>query len=73
MLSANLQIDFEASFLILSLSQQGKIGASSMQLSLDPPISALADATFKLLKMNHWFDAIIVVDDTSSSDLFSYR
>lgn len=44
-----------------------------MQLSLDPPISALADATFKLLKMNHWFDAIIVVDDTSSSDLFSYR
>lgn len=46
---------------------------SSMQLSLDPPISALADATFSLLKMQHWFDAILLIDDTSASDLFSYR
>lgn len=44
-----------------------------MQISLDPPISSLADATFELLRMQHWFDAILLIDDTAASDLFSYR
>lgn len=44
-----------------------------MQISLDPPIAALADATFELLRMQHWFDAILLIDDTAASDLFSYR
>lgn len=42
-------------------------------LSLDPPISSLADATFQLLQMQHWLDAILLIDDTTASDLFSYR
>lgn len=42
-------------------------------MSLDPPISSLADAAFELLWMQHWFDAILLIDDTAASDLFSYR
>lgn len=44
-----------------------------MELSLDPPIAALADAAFELLRSQNWFDAILVIDDSTASDLLSYR
>lgn len=44
-----------------------------MQISLDARISSLADATFEMLRVQHWFDAILLIDDSASSDLFSYR
>jgi hypothetical protein len=44
-----------------------------MQIDLNPPIWSLADAVFETLKIQHWFDAIVLIDDTVSSDLFSYR
>jgi len=44
-----------------------------MQISLDTPIWSLADAVFEMLRIQHWFDAILLIDDTVSSDLFSYR
>lgn len=44
-----------------------------MQISLDNSINSLADALFELLKVQQWFDAILLIDDTAASDLFSYR
>lgn len=44
-----------------------------MELSLDPPISSLADAAFELLRSQNWFDAILIIDDSTASDLLSYR
>ena len=44
-----------------------------MELSLDPPIAALADAAFELLRTQNWFDAILIIDDSTASDLLSYR
>ena len=57
----------------LILLQGSALHSNAMQISLDPPISSLADATFELLRMQHWFDAILLIDDTAASDLFSYR
>lgn len=44
-----------------------------MELSLDPPVSSLADATFELLRSQNWFDAILIIDDSTASDVLSYR
>lgn len=44
-----------------------------MQISLDTSIVSLAKATFDLLTAQHWLDAILVVDDSAESELFSYR
>lgn len=44
-----------------------------MELSLDPPVSALADAAFELLRSQNWFDAILIIDDSTASDILSYR
>jgi hypothetical protein len=44
-----------------------------MELSLDPPIASLADSAFELLRTQNWFDAILVIDDSTASDLLSYR
>ena len=46
---------------------------NSKQVSLDSPIWSLADSVYELLRIQHWFDAILLIDDTVSSDLFSYR
>jgi hypothetical protein len=50
-----------------------KIHDTWMQISLDSTIWSLSDATFEVLRAQHWFDAILLIDDTISSDLFSYR
>lgn len=49
------------------------IPETSKQVSLDPPIWSLADSVFEMLRIQHWFDAILLIDDTVSSDLVSYR
>ena len=51
----------------------GSGSASSLRLSLDPPIQTLADATFELLRAQYWFDAILLIDDSIVSDLFARR
>lgn len=52
---------------------QGLIESRSMELSLDPPVSSLADAAFELLRSQNWFDAILIIDDSTASDILSYR
>ncbi|XP_054162601.1 glutamate receptor ionotropic, NMDA 3A-like [Oppia nitens] len=46
---------------------------TSKRISLDPPIWSLADAVYEMLKIQHWFDAILLIDDSVTSDMFSYR
>nr|XP_046909690.1 uncharacterized protein LOC124491120 [Dermatophagoides farinae] len=47
--------------------------SSSLRLSLDPPIQTLADATFKLLRTQYWFDALLIIDESIVSDQFARR
>ncbi|XP_075679952.1 uncharacterized protein LOC142646017 [Dermatophagoides pteronyssinus] len=44
-----------------------------LHLSLDPPIQTLADATFKLLRKQYWFDALLIIDESIISDQFARR
>lgn len=46
---------------------------TSLHLNLDPPIQTLADATFELLRIQYWFDALLIIDESLISDLFARR
>lgn len=45
----------------------------SLAVDLGPSLESLADATFDLLKMQDWFDSILVIDDSTASDILSFR
>lgn len=44
-----------------------------MESSLDLDIGDLADATYNLLRIQEWFDAILILDDSSASDRLRFR
>lgn len=52
-------------------------GAGGVQFQLETPVGpsleSLADATIRLLQMQHWFDSILVIDDSAASDVLSFR
>lgn len=58
-------------FVLLQMMQSGK--ALQLAADLGPSLESLADATFELLKMQDWFDSILVIDDSSASDILSFR
>ncbi|XP_053206425.1 uncharacterized protein LOC128390693 isoform X2 [Panonychus citri] len=69
----SLSSEYRESFQLFQSRRPSIHEETAGQVSLDPPISSLADAAFELLWMQHWFDAILLIDDTAASDLFSYR
>lgn len=44
-----------------------------MVADLGPSVESLAAATFDLLSMQDWFDCILVIDDSSASDILSFH
>ena len=46
---------------------------SLLESSLDMDIGDLADAAFNLLRVQEWFDAILILDDSSTSDRLRFR
>lgn len=56
---------------LFSLLQKAK--KQLLAIDLGPSLESLADATFDLLKMQDWFDSILVIDDSTASDILSSR
>ena len=44
-----------------------------LESSLDMDIGDLADASFNLLRVQEWFDAILILDYSSASDRLRFR
>ena len=59
------------SFVLLQMMRNEKTLQTATELG--PSLESLADATFELLKMQDWFDSILVIDDSSASDILSFR
>ena len=44
-----------------------------LDAELGMTLESLAEATFQLLKMQNWFDSILVVDDSVASEILAFR
>lgn len=51
----------------------GNPAGEQLAADLGPSLESLADAAFELLNMQDWLDSILVIDDSSASDILSFR